>query len=419
MWPLRGIDILLKYIKTMQYITQLYTRINRKINRTIEQYIPYNQSYKPTGYYSALQEYTENSKTECKEIYPPEQSELKVPEELFAFAQRFHPMPKKGVQHAACITGVKKGRIYTDTTHYAAVISEDNKVIGDISLQIGSTNPEDSLIFRQRYFTTPLALKGNAFHTLIGGSGENNYFHWMIDSLPRIHLLEKAGWLNEINWFIVPKHSLPYQKDTLRLLGIDVTKIVEGHSVPHIQADTLFATTFVRNIEHIPFWACEFLRNKFLPAAQKIIEAPKRIYISRYDSNSRNVKNENEVMNVLSKYGFKKVILSDLTFAEQVGLFEQAEFVVAPHGAGLTNLVFCRKGTQVIELFAQEYTPLFYADLASKLGLNYNYLISTTHPVARDLKSAMNKEIQVPVDKLSELVQEMITTEDQVSHEAV
>lgn len=407
----------------MLHITRFYSRIQRKLSRVFEQSIPYNQSLKPVGCYSTLTDYVGASGDGYQEIYSPEESELEIPAALLENAQNFAPTPRKGIQPAACVVAIKQGRLYTDATHYAAVISGDNKVIGDISLQVGTTKAEENGIFRQRYFSTPLGLKGNAFHTLIGGSGEDNYFHWMIDSLPRLHLLEKSGWLQKIDWFVVPKHSLPYQKDTLRLLGISNTKIVEGHSVGHVQADTLYATTFVRNIEHIPYWACKFLRDKFLPASQRIIQTPNRIYISRQDSTSRHVKNEAEVMGVLGKYGFKKVILSDFTFAEQVGLFEHAEAVVAPHGAGLTNIVFSRKGTKVIELFAREYTPVLYADLSEKVELDYSYVTSNAVTEGISLRQAMSKQIDVPIDKLEKLLQETLTiepqAEEQISHEAV
>ncbi|MBW7467517.1 hypothetical protein ABID22_002970 [Pontibacter aydingkolensis] len=400
-------------------MSKLYTKVCRKLSRIIEHHIPYNQSYKPTGIYKTLSDYVNNSSANHAEVYPPEKSILKVPHELLKNNKNHIFTPLKGVQPAASVTAINQGRLCTDGTHFAAVISEDNKLIGDISLQVGTTDPEKNGIFEQSYFTTPLGLKGNVFNMLIGGSGENNYFHWMVDSLPRLHLLEKAGWLNKIDWFVVPTQSLPFQKDTLRLLGINTTKIVEGHSIGHFQADTLFASTFVRNIEHIPSWACQFLRDKFLPTAQKIINSPKRIYISRQDSDVRNVANEPEVVELLNKYGFQPVVLSDFTFSEQVALFASAEFVVSPHGAGLTNLVFCQKGTQVIELFAQEYTPVLYADLASKVRLNYSYLQSYTHPVAQTLREAMHKSIHVQLDKLKELVEESLIAEPQLSPDDV
>ncbi|WP_299820741.1 glycosyltransferase family 61 protein [uncultured Pontibacter sp.] len=402
----------------MLQISKLYTRIHRKINRILERHIPYNQTYKPTGHYNNISDYVAATGAACVEVYPPEESTLDIPEELLVGSKNYNSIPRTGVQHAAVVTAVNRGRLYTDATHFAAVISEDNKVIGDLSLHVGTTQPEENGIFRKSYFTTPLGLKGNAFHTLIGGSGENNYFHWMFDSLPRMHLLEKAGLLHKMDWFVVPKHNLPYQKDTLRLLGIPNTKIVEGHDVHHVQADTMYASTFVRNIEHIPMWACQYLRDKFLPIAQKIIQPPKRIYISRQDSDARNVTNEVQVIALLEKYGFKKVVLSDFTFAEQVSMFQSAEAIVGPHGAGLTNLVFCQKGTQVIELFAKEYLLTLYTDLATKVGLDYNYLISHTYPKATNLRQAMNKGIQVPLDKLEELVQGVLTRTPEVMEQS-
>ncbi|MBC5992539.1 glycosyltransferase family 61 protein [Pontibacter cellulosilyticus] len=402
---------------------RIYNRVYRKLNSLIDKHIPFNQFYRPTGFYQTLQNYVTTSGAEQIVVYPPEKSTLDVPKALLKASENQIFTPPTGELPAASITAIKQGRLYTDGTNFAAVISEDNKLIGDISLQVGTTNPEENGIFNHKYFTSPLGLKGNVFHTLIGGSGENNYFHWMIDSLPRLHLLQKAGWFDKIDWFVVPKHSLPYQKDTLRILGIPDTKIVEGHSVNHIKADTLFASTFVRNIEHIPNWACQFLRDKFIPAAQRIIQTPKRIYISRQDSSYRSVTNEANVLKVLHKYGFKKVELSELTFTEQVSLFKNAEVVVAPHGAGLTNLVFCRPGTQVIELFAREYTPPLYADLASKVNLKYNYLTSASAPAVVSLRAAMQKGVDVPVDKLESMVLEAIAdavqTMEQFNPEAV
>ena len=44
-----------------------------------------------------------------------------------------------------------------------------------------------------------------------------------------------------------------------------------------------------------------------------------------------------------------------MSVAEQVELFVYADVVVAPHGAGLTNLLFCREGTRIVEIFPPTY----------------------------------------------------------------
>jgi len=58
-----------------------------------------------------------------------------------------------------------------------------------------------------------------------------------------------------------------------------------------------------------------------------------------------------------------------------VRLFSEASVVIAPHGAGLTNIVFCQPGAIIIELLAPGYLVPYYWILASEAQLNYFYLI--------------------------------------------
>ena len=56
-------------------------------------------------------------------------------------------------------------------------------------------------------------------------------------------------------------------------------------------------------------------------------------------------------------------------------LFRDAEIIIAPHGGGLANLVFCAPGTKVIELFPSVNIDIFYR-LAMQLQLDYRYVKS-------------------------------------------
>ena len=59
-----------------------------------------------------------------------------------------------------------------------------------------------------------------------------------------------------------------------------------------------------------------------------------------------------------------------LSLDEQVKLFRFADGVVGPHGAGLTNIVFSRPGTVVVELPTTEHAGmLFFQDFSNALGL--------------------------------------------------
>jgi hypothetical protein len=73
----------------------------------------------------------------------------------------------------------------------------------------------------------------------------------------------------------------------------------------------------------------------------------------------------------LSNVRYEAVDLVTKTQEEQVRLFANARAVVGMHGAGLSNIVFQRPGSLVIEMGYREY-PCF-ENLARRAGLDYKY----------------------------------------------
>ena len=83
------------------------------------------------------------------------------------------------------------------------------------------------------------------------------------------------------------------------------------------------------------------------------------------------------------------VALEDLEFRDQVALFRDAETVVAPHGGGLTNLVFCDPGTKVIELFPAANIDLYY-----RLAVVPVEVFGVPAEQGTELHSALEREIE-------------------------
>ena len=82
-----------------------------------------------------------------------------------------------------------------------------------------------------------------------------------------------------------------------------------------------------------------------------------------------------------------------MSVVDQILLFQRAEFVISPHGAGLANLLFCEAGTRVIELTPSvEMRPFFWL-ISEKLSLVHGVLFC---PVAegRGFQGAHNHRYQ-------------------------
>jgi hypothetical protein len=85
---------------------------------------------------------------------------------------------------------------------------------------------------------------------------------------------------------------------------------------------------------------------------------------------------EDELWPQLESRGFRRVDPGTFSVREQIDMFSRAGIVVAPHGAGLTNITFSPPGVQVLELFAPSYVHLGLWGICEALGhVRYQYLV--------------------------------------------
>lgn len=259
-----------------------------------------------------------------------------------------------------------------------AIITPDGQLLADVSREYPGQLPgcpvdhsTQHQIFKQEQLP-PLKLIQGSVAVLSGLSG-HIYFHWMVDVLPRIELLRRSGInLNKIDYFLVNSYQLPFQQETLNQLGISSSKIIESDQIPHLQAEHLIVPSFAGHLGWLQPWAIDFLRQTFLPLSnQNTANYPERIYISRAKAKHRQVLNETEVMQVLNPYGFVKIELETLSFSQQVTLFARAKVIIAPHGSGLTNILFCSIEVIVIELVSPHYNRHYYWVISQYLGFEH------------------------------------------------
>ncbi|HLO47452.1 MAG TPA: tetratricopeptide repeat protein [Kamptonema sp.] len=283
---------------------------------------------------------------------------------------------------------VPEGRAWADVIT-TAVITSENKLVTDLSTGCAELVLSSDRLAPIEYIDGTVAFLSVRW----GGAA---YYHWMFDVIPRFELLRRSGIdIDAIDKFIVNGTEHSYEKETLKTLGIPETKIIESRCGLHIQAKNLvIPSNCYQGISQISKWGCEFIKKEFSPEnGTQTIEKWKRIYISRNLASYRKVVNEEELLNFLEPWGFESVKLETMSVAEQASCLASAEVVVAPHGAGLTNIVFCSPGTKIIEVFSPTYLPSCYWILSNVGGLEHYYLIGdllnnsdSTLPIHKDIK---------------------------------
>jgi capsular polysaccharide biosynthesis protein len=118
-------------------------------------------------------------------------------------------------------------------------------------------------------------------------------------------------------------------------------------------------------------------------------QAPTRIYVTRRTARLRRVVNEDELTPLLARFGIQVIDPGGPSFAEQAALFARAEFIIDPHGAGLTNMVLAPALRTVVELLPDSFDQgvTSYSALSGVLELEYHLLFggrcdasSSAHP---------------------------------------
>lgn len=194
-------------------------------------------------------------------------------------------------------------------------------------------------------------LQGHTLMAVVEGSVV--YTHWLLDTLPRLLLLVDEGCdLTQFDNFVFATINQNFHKTTLASLGIPLDRVhtrqVEGNLF-HVDSFTYVSEprlNFVASpkvydlVRH--FFCCDLHSEK----------CGRRLFISRSKASRRRIVNELELMEFLRTYDFETISLEDLTIKETARVMSEASHIVAPHGAGLANLIFTSKGTRVLEIFS-------------------------------------------------------------------
>lgn len=294
------------------------------------------------------------------------------------------------------------------SSSYGANLTKDGKVIAEVSTRTGLKLKD---IKKHKVFNeVAIASKAKKYECSIATlttSGQHNYYHWLFNALPKIHLLDKSG-IKYNKIYVEVKNNV--QEETLKILGYESEKIINSSTIDFLSASQLIVPSLpdYKKVGNITAWSCNFLRQKFLN--YNIQESKfsnrkyRRIYISRVDARYRKVVNELEFIRFLESYGFSVIQTENLSFLDQVNLFRDAEVVIAPHGAGLSNLVFCQKGVKVVEIFSSVYVIPCYWILSQHIGLDYYYLIGEDKKQSEDSspnsKGSTSVNFEVDLDKL-------------------
>lgn len=199
-----------------------------------------------------------------------------------------------------------------------------------------------------------------------------NYFHWTTQALPAIDVgIRRAGQQRRV-CLALPRLNA-WQEELLRLLGhAAVTRVTIDDRTRQYAFDRLEYCELLNG--GAAFSLSETTRQIYVrlrDAVEQTAPGDRKIYVARTDATGRRMRNEAAVIEASRRRGFDIVVPGELSLAEQIRLFRGANLVFGPHGAGMTNIVFCEPGAIVYELLPAHYTNACFCNLAHISRLRY------------------------------------------------
>ena len=84
----------------------------------------------------------------------------------------------------------------------------------------------------------------------------------------------------------------------------------------------------------------------------------KKVWVSRQKANKRRIANFDEIKPILEKYNFAVIEFEDFSFKDNIIRAHNCEVIGGVHGAGLTNMIFMKKKSKVIEIRSDGMTQI-------------------------------------------------------------
>lgn len=231
---------------------------------------------------------------------------------------------------------------------------------------------------------SPTAIPRGIF---VGSWSPHNWFHWLVDTLPSVHLSsflpaafddfplilpsqvrDKKSWLE-------PLELVRHDREIVFLSAREYSEVrdlvwIDSPTCPGpLPLNQNGSPSFRVHGSALRAYRNHILQQLGLDGPRP---APSRkIFLARKQGGNRPY-NQKELIEVALHNGFEPVFLENLDLRESVEVLLDAKKVIGPHGAGWANALFCREGTQAFMwTWADAKNYNWFANVAATQKLDF------------------------------------------------
>ena len=221
-----------------------------------------------------------------------------------------------------------------------------------------------------------------------------NYYHFLIDELPNII---------KINQFnkdlpILCNYNDTYIKEILDLFNFS-NELIKPKNNLGIKIKECILTNMA--ISGKPSKTELLLIRNYLIKEKKIEfnQMNLGIIIKRKEQERKVLNFDLIVEHLINKFkDIEWIVFDSLSFKDSVKLFSKSKYIIAPHGAGLTNMLFAPPECNIIEFMPYSDPNECYCHLANMLDHNYSCI------VVNDTGKQNGKQMTIQLEYLDKIM---------------
>lgn len=251
-----------------------------------------------------------------------------------------------------------------------------------------------------------IAIKGKTSKSLesailINASGAANWYHFIIQCLPKLHLSKLLPTEHKNYPILAPAEarSIRSFSEALDLFssGNEIVYLERGETArvgklivldePCSEPYNLYrglwpAMADYRHHRDYLLHYIDYFRSRLPQQDASSSAEPSRLFLARPPG--RRNYNQDELIAIAEKFGFTPAYPETLPLEKQIALFRNAKFIAGPSGAAWTGIIFREQSMSGLSWLISEYAEFCtYSNLAELLGHKLTFIAAKTPSTIR------------------------------------
>lgn len=253
----------------------------------------------------------------------------------------------------------------------------------------------------------------------LSGKFSSNYYHILYEILIRLIIINSSVIPKNVP-LIVDESIFGVQSylDLFNTLNKSNRTIIKIKKTEVLSVGSLYCLTpinsippHISNYSNINVFDIYFDSNILLQMRQYLLKVKSsskystKIFISRKVSKNRKY-NEDEIIKLVSKYGFSVLSPEKYCLFDQISIFNGANIIIGASGAAFSNILFCQENCKIICFQAREMDLPIFSTIARIVKSNMSYIIGK--PKGIQNKNSIHSNFKVNIDQLKIMLDSII-----------